>query len=100
MKTIANIWKNEYQSQNVVEIAENAGNLYDKFIGFVDDMSDLGTRIEQTNKAFGNAMNKLSEGKGNLIRRAEKIRKLGAKTSKQLPDHLLKKALDTEEDEQ
>lgn len=99
LKTIANIWKNEYQSQNVVEIAENAGNLYDKFIGFVEDMTDLGNRIDQTNKAYGNAMNKLSEGKGNLIRRAEKIRKLGAKTSKQLPENLLKRALDTEEEE-
>lgn len=98
LKTIANIWKNEYQSQNVVEIAEKAGSLYDKFIGFVEDMNELGSRIDQTNRSFSSAMNKLSEGRGNLIRRAEHIRKLGAKTSKQFPEDLLRKALDSDLD--
>lgn len=99
MKTIANIWKNEYQSQNVIEIAENAGNLYDKFKGFVDDMTDLGSRLDQSNRSFSNAMNKLSEGRGNLISRAEKIKQLGARSKKQLPEDLLRKALDTDEKE-
>src|SRR3989304_3624589 len=88
LKTIANIWKQEYQNQNVIEIAKQSGALYDKFVGFVEDLKAIGSRIEQTQSSYNEAMKKLSEGSGNLVRRAEKIKSLGAKTSKSLPQSL------------
>ena len=98
LKTIANIWKQEYQNQNVIEIAKQSGALYDKFVGFVEDLKAIGSRIEQTQSSYNEAMKKLSEGSGNLVRRAEKIKSLGAKTSKSLPQSLVDK--DEEDDEQ
>jgi DNA recombination protein RmuC len=98
LRTIANIWKQEYQNQNVIEIAKQSGALYDKFVGFVDDLVDVGSRMDQAKKSYVAAMNKLSDGSGNLVNRAEKIKKLGAKTSKSLPQSILDRALeDTEE---
>ena len=98
LRTIANIWKQEHQNQNVLEIAKQSGALYDKFVGFVDDLVDVGSRMNQAKKSYVAAMNKLSDGSGNLVNRAEKIKKLGAKTSKSLPQSILDRALeDTEE---
>ncbi len=98
LRTIANIWKQEYQNQNVLEIAKQSGALYDKFVGFVDDLVAVGNRIDQTKSSYVDAMKKLSEGSGNLINRAEKIKKLGAKTSKSLPQSILNRAIeDTDE---
>ena len=98
LRTIANIWKQEYQSRNVIEIAKQSGALYDKFVGFVDDLIDVGSRMDQAKKSYEGAMNKLSEGRDNLIGKTERIRKLGAKTSKSLPQSILDRALeDTEE---
>ena len=98
LRTIANIWKQEYQNQNVLEIAKQSGALYDKFVGFVDDLVAVGNRIDQTKSSYVDAMKKLSEGSGNLINRAEKIKKLGAKTSKLLPQSILNRAIeDTDE---
>jgi DNA recombination protein RmuC len=98
LRTIANIWKQEYQNQNVIEIAKQSGALYDKFVGFVEDLKSLGERMDQAKGSYVTAMNKLVDGSGNLIRRVEKIKKLGAKTSKSLPQSILNRAIeDTEE---
>lgn len=97
LRTIASIWRQENQNKNALEIARQSGALYDKFVGFVEDLQAIGSRIEQTQSTYNDAMKKLSEGSGNLVRRAEKIKKLGAKTSKSLPGSLIDK--DDEEDE-
>jgi len=89
LRTIASIWRQENQNKNAIEIAGQSGALYDKFVGFVEDLQTIGTRIEQTQSSYNDAMKKLSEGSGNLIRRAEKIKQLGAKASKTLPQSLV-----------
>jgi len=89
LKMIASIWRQEYQSQNVLEIAQQSGALYDKFVGLVDDLQDIGNKLESTRKAHDSAMNKLSTGKGNLLGRVESIKKLGAQTKKDLPKELM-----------
>jgi DNA recombination protein RmuC len=100
MRTIGHIWRQEKQNQNVKEIVTQAGDLYDKLAGFVKDMQELDSKLRMAQKSFDNAFNKLSTGRGNLLSRAEKIRALGAKTSKQLPGHLLDNQLANEfEDE-
>jgi len=88
LRTIASIWKQENQTRNAIEIARQGGDLYDKFVSFVEDLASVGKNIESTQKSYDAAMNKLQEGKGNLIRRAEQIKKLGARTSKELPQNL------------
>ncbi len=94
LRTIENIWKQEHQSRNVIEIAKQSGALYDKFVGFVDDLIDVGNRMDQAKNSYEGAMKKLSEGTGNLVNRAEKIKKLGAKTSKSLPPKIIERAED------
>jgi DNA recombination protein RmuC len=88
LRTVASLWKQEKQTKNALEIARQAGGLYDKFVGFIDDMQKIEASIENAEKAYKNAFNKLQSGSGNLIRRAEKIRDLGVKTSKNLPESL------------
>lgn len=85
LATIENVWKQEYQNKNAMEIATRGGRLYDKFVDFVKDMTGIGQRIDQTQKSYEDAMNKLTSGTGNLVRQAEMLRDLGAKASKQLP---------------
>ncbi|MNJ99966.1 DNA recombination protein RmuC [compost metagenome] len=80
LRTIASIWKVDRQNKNVFEIAEEAGALYDKFVGFLEDMQRIGKHLEQTQKAHDDAFKKLQYGSGNLIGKVEKIKKLGAKT--------------------
>jgi DNA recombination protein RmuC len=89
LMTIASIWKQEMQTQNAMKIAERGGKLYDKFVGFVEDLKRLGTNIEKAQIEYNQALNKLSSGSGNLIGQAEKLRKLGAKNSKELPGDLI-----------
>ena len=96
LATINNVWKQEYQNRNAQEIARQSANLYDKFVGFVDDLQKIGERIQQTQATYDQAMNKLQTGYGNLIGRVEKLKKLGISPSKQLPDNLL----DGEEDDE
>ena len=86
LKMIASLWRQEYQNKNAMEIARQSGDLLDKFYALLDDLSDLGNRLKMTQKSYDDAINKLSEGKGNLIRRAKRIEELGAKTKKKLPD--------------
>lgn len=85
LATIDNVWKQEYQNKNAMEIAARGGALYDKFVGFTESMVEVGNRIGQTQKSYDEAMSRLSEGSGNLIRQAEMLRELGAKASKKLP---------------
>lgn len=84
LRTIASIWKQEKQTKNAVEIARQSGLLYDKFVGFVDNLKKIEDGLKKSQNAYDNAWKQLSDGSGNLIGRAEKIRQLGAKTSKQL----------------
>lgn len=84
LRTIASMWKQERQNRNVMEIARLSGEMYDKFIGFMNDMEGIGKNIKQSQDAYDKALNKLSTGRGNLSITAEKIKKLGARTGKQL----------------
>ncbi len=92
LRTIANIWKNEYQNQNALVIANQAGNLYDKFTNFTEDLIKVGRQLTQTQNTYKDAMNKLTDGRDNLIRKTERLRELGAKTSKSLDPKLLSRA--------
>ncbi|MES2651191.1 MAG: DNA recombination protein RmuC [Bacteroidota bacterium] len=91
LRTIASIWKVDRQNKNVYEIAEEAGALYDKFVGFISDMDNIGKHLERSQKAHEDAFKKLQYGSGNLIGKVEKIKKLGAKTksSKQIDSKFL-----------
>lgn len=89
LRTVSSIWKQDRQTKNAVEIAKKSGLLYDKFVGFVKDMKTIGTRLESTQKAYDEGMKKLSEGRGNLVGKAEELREMGAKSSKQLPSEIL-----------
>lgn len=94
LQVIQNMWRYEYQNQNAQEIAKQAANMYDKFAGFVDALEDVGDKIGKAQTAYDTAHNRLVDGKGNLISRAETIRKLGdLKTNKQLPEELVTKSL-------
>ncbi len=86
LRTIASIWKQERQNRNVLEIARLSGAMYDKFVGFVGDMENIGKNIKSSQSAYDNAFSKLVEGNGNLTITADKIKKLGAKANKQLDD--------------
>jgi DNA recombination protein RmuC len=87
LKMIASLWRQEHQNKNALEIARQSGDLLDKFYALLSDLNDLGNRLKLTQKSYDDAINKLSEGKGNLIRRAQRIEELGAKTKKKLPDN-------------
>jgi DNA recombination protein RmuC len=96
LRTIASIWKQEKQNRNALEIARQSGALYDKFVGFVEDLINIGKRIDSTKESYTDAMRKLYEGSGNLISRIENIKQLGAKSTKNLPNTLLDRADDVE----
>lgn len=85
LKVVADLWKREYQSQNAIEIANRGAILYDKFVGFVDTMQDIGKHLERSNKAYEKSMSQLKDGNGNLIRQAEMLKELGIKSQKELP---------------
>lgn len=84
LRTVSSIWTQEKRTKNAEAIADEAGKLYDKFVGFVDDLVEIGRRMDLSRKSYDEAMNKLSSGTGNLIRRAENMRQLGARNTKQL----------------
>ena len=97
LRTVAHLWRQDHQNNNALEIARQCGALYDKFVGFVDDMEKLGQRIDQAQTSYHDAFSKLKTGKGNLIRTAEKVRELGVKPSKTLPTGLLDSSSDGDE---
>lgn len=84
LKTVSYIWQQENQSKNVLEIARIGGTMYDKFKGFLDDMESIKKNLDRSSESYDKALNKLSSGKGNLVGQAEKIKKLGAKTTKEI----------------
>ncbi|MES2726307.1 MAG: DNA recombination protein RmuC [Bacteroidota bacterium] len=92
LRTVSSIWRYERQSANALDIAQKAGDLYDKFEGFVKDMIEVGKKIDQSKAGYADAMNKLVDGKGNIISRFETLKQLGAKASKQLPQQLIDRA--------
>ena len=92
LRTIDTMWTNEKQQRNAIEIARQAGALYDKFNGLLQDLIAVGKRIDDSKKEYSNAMNKLVEGRGNLIVSVEKLKKMGAKAKKALPENILDRA--------
>jgi DNA recombination protein RmuC len=94
VRTVAHLWRQEEQVRNVQQIAERGAELYDKFAGFVEDLSKVGARIEQTRNAYDAAFDKLTRGRGNLVRQAEMLRALGVQPSKRLPRQLTQRAED------
>jgi DNA recombination protein RmuC len=92
LRVIDSLWRQERQSQNAREIAERAGALYDKFVAFIVDLDEVGSRLQQLDKAYAAARNKLADGRGNIISRVENLKLLGARASKSLPTDLLERA--------
>ena len=92
LRTIASIWRQENQNKNALEIARQSGALYDKFVGFAEDLISIGKKMDDAKSTYSSAMNKLVDGSGNLVRRVQRIKELGAKTAKQLPNSLLDRA--------
>lgn len=85
LKVVSDLWKREYQSRNAQEIAKRGAVLYDKFVGFVDTLQEVGKNIERSQKSYDKAFSQLRDGNGNLIRQAEMLKELGLKTQKELP---------------
>ena len=92
LRVIDSLWRSERERQNAREIAERAGALYDKFVAFIQDLDEMGARLQQLDKAYAGARNKLCEGRGNIISRVENLKLLGARASKSLPVELLEQA--------
>ena len=92
LRTIDSMWNNEKQQRNAIEIARQAGALYDKFQGLLTDLVGIGKRIDDSKKEYSNAMNKLVDGRGNLITSVEKLKKMGAKAKKSMPENIIKRA--------
>lgn len=94
LRTIDTMWSNEKQQRNAMEIARQAGALYDKFVGFMGDLTQVGKKMDDAKGEYKNAMNKLFDGRGNIITSIEKLRTMGAKAKKVLPEPILKRAED------
>jgi len=88
MRAVENVWKYERQNQNAQEIARRAGAMYDKFVGFTEDLMKISKQIDAIQGSFSAAKNKLSDGKGNLVRQVQQLKELGAQTSKKIPKEL------------
>ena len=89
LKLVSDLWKREYQSKNAEEIADRGARLYDKFVGFVENLQAVGSNIEKAQSSYDSALKQLKEGPGNLVGQAEKLRKLGVKTKKNIPVNLI-----------
>jgi DNA recombination protein RmuC len=94
LKTVEFMWKQEKQTRNAKEIARRSGTLYDKFVGLYDDLIEIGKKLNSTTDLYHSSLNKLKDGRGNLIKSLEDIKKLGAKTSKELPLGVVQEAED------
>ncbi len=92
LRTVSSIWKHEYQNKNALEIARQGGALYDKFKAFVDDLIEVGKSLDKSKDQYGEAMKKLVDGKDNLIRKTERLKELGSKTTKSMDDKILNRA--------
>lgn len=89
LRTVAHLWRQDQQNKNAMEIARQCANLYDKFVGFVEDLEQIGKRLDQAQSSYHDAFNKLKSGKGNLIKAAEKVKELGVKPNKMFASNLL-----------
>jgi DNA recombination protein RmuC len=89
LRTVAHLWRQDQQNKNAMEIARQCANLYDKFVGFVEDLEQIGKRLDQAQSSYHDAFNKLKSGKGNLIKAAEKVKELGVKPNKALTSNLI-----------
>ena len=98
LRTIDNIWKQERQSRNVIEIARQSGELYDKFASVVEDFIEVGKSMRKSSEAYEGAMKKLHTGKGNVISRFETLKTLGAKVSKTINPKILERTDDRGEE--
>lgn len=96
LRTIDSMWNNEKQQRHAIEIARQAGALYDKFEGFIGDMTKVGKKMDEAKSEYKGAMNKLVEGRGNIVYSIQKLKKMGAKAKKSLPEPILKRAMDDE----
>ncbi len=94
VRTIAHVWRQEHQNRNALEIARLCGAMYDKFVGFVEDLDGVGKSISQTQKNYDEAYKKLTTGNGNLVRSAQRVRELGVKPNKSLPNAIIEKLED------
>lgn len=92
LRTIDSMWTNQKQQENAIEIARQAGALYDKFEGFVTDLIKIGKKMDEAKVEYSSAMTKLVDGKGNLIGSVERLKKMGAKAKKSLPESIVKRA--------
>ena len=90
LRTVAHLWRQDQQNKNAMEIARQCANLYDKFVGFVEDLEQIGKRLDQAQSSYHDAFNKLKSGKGNLIKAAERVKDLGVKPNKVIASNLLK----------
>ncbi|KKU50426.1 MAG: hypothetical protein UX71_C0001G0081 [Parcubacteria group bacterium GW2011_GWA1_47_10] len=96
LRLINNLWKTQSQNVNALEIARQSGELYDKFVGFITDLVDIGKKIDSAKENYEEAIKKISTGKGNLLNRVENIKKLGAKSTKAIPSVLLEGSKEVE----
>ncbi|HEX5363934.1 MAG TPA: DNA recombination protein RmuC, partial [Gallionella sp.] len=94
VRTVAHPWRQEQQNRNAQDIASRGAELYDKLAGFVDDLENLGAKLQQAQKAYDGAYGKFTGGRGNVIRQAEMLKELGVKPTKQLPQKLVDLAQD------
>lgn len=94
LRTVSHLWRQEQQNRNAQDIARRGAELYDKLVGFVEDMNSLGSKLKQAQTAYDGAFNKFTGGKGNVIRQAEMLKELGVKPTKQLPQKLIDSAMD------
>ncbi|NJB72013.1 DNA recombination protein RmuC [Saonia flava] len=100
LRTIDSMWNNEKHQRNAIEIARQAGALYDKFEGFVSDLTKVGKKMDEAKSEYKGAMNKLVDGRGNIVTSIEKLKKMGAKAKKSIPEPILKRAQEDEFDEE
>lgn len=94
LKMVESLWKQEYQSKNVMKIAEQGGKLYDEFVLLANELLNLGKKIKEADKLYEDSMKRISEGRGNLVKRVTDLKELGVKHKRQLPDKLVERALD------
>jgi DNA recombination protein RmuC len=95
LRTVSSLWRFDDRNKNAFEIADRAGKLYDKFVGFVEDIAEAGNKIDSARTSIAAAQNKLADGRGNLVTQVEKLRELGARASKSIPESLVDRAKNT-----